>query len=241
MFADGAAPGHAARCAVALVALLTAALAGCAPFENDWSTLHPAGSVAQSVSLLWWVMCVGALLLWAGVAGAFVWLARERGQPLHTTGEGRWLFWGAVVLPALVLVPLVAYGLVVGERVIRAQGFAGEPLHVNATARQWAWQFDYPDIQPGVAHTTLYLPAGRPIRFEIRSEDVIHSLWIPRLGGKLDAIPGRTNVMVLDARAPGRYGGQCAEFCGTGHTAMRFEVVVEPEADFLARLTQARP
>ena len=80
------------------------------------------------------------------------------------------------------------------------------------------------------------LPAGMPVDLVITSGDVIHSFWIPRLAGKMDAIPGRVNVLRVQADTPGPYAGECAEFCGTGHAGMRFEVVVHPAADFAAVL-----
>jgi len=75
-----------------------------------------------------------------------------------------------------------------------------------------------------------------PVDLVITSGDVIHSFWIPRLAGKMDAIPGRVNVLRVQADTPGPYAGECAEFCGTGHAGMRFEVVVHPAADFAAVL-----
>ncbi|MGY6634859.1 MAG: hypothetical protein ACXIU8_14120 [Alkalilacustris sp.] len=85
----------------------------------------------------------------------------------------------------------------------------------------------------------LILPAGRPVDMRITSGDVIHSFWVPRLGGKMDAIPGRANVIRVKAHAPGLLIGQCAEFCGLGHAAMRFEVEVVAEADRNAALRAA--
>ena len=73
----------------------------------------------------------------------------------------------------------------------------------------------------------------------VTSRDVIHSFWIPRLAGKIDAIPGHANVLRIQADAPGRFEGLCAEFCGVGHPGMRFQVVAHPAADFPAALAQA--
>lgn len=81
----------------------------------------------------------------------------------------------------------------------------------------------------------MHVPAGRPIHVTVTAADVIHSFWVPRLGGKIDAIPGHTNTVRLQADAPGRYHGVCAEFCGTGHTDMALVLVAHDEAG----LTQA--
>ena len=85
----------------------------------------------------------------------------------------------------------------------------------------------------------MLLPAGTPVDIVVTSRDVIHAFWIPRLAGKIDVIPGRVNVLRIQADAPGRYEGRCAEFCGVGHAGMQFEVVVHPAADFAAALAQA--
>ena len=84
----------------------------------------------------------------------------------------------------------------------------------------------------------VHIPAGREIEFVVTSTDVIHSFWIPRLGGKIDAIPGHFNTISLSADRPGRYGGVCAEFCGEGHGIMQFEVEAHPSQDYDAILAR---
>ncbi|GGX07361.1 QoxB, Quinol oxidase subunit II [Pigmentiphaga litoralis] len=82
------------------------------------------------------------------------------------------------------------------------------------------------------AQAIIHIPAGEPVDFHITSRDVIHSFWIPRLGGKMDAIPGRVNILRLQADAPGIYRGVCAEFCGVGHALMPFEVHAHDASEF---------
>ena len=124
---------------------------------------------------------------------------------------------------------------VLGERLVARPGSA-EPLRLEAEGRQWQWTFRYPEAGGLVTVDTLHIPAGREIAFTVTSADVIHSFWVPRLGGKIDAVPGHRNTIRLRADRPGRYGGACAEFCGIGHTAMRFTVVAHPAADYDAAL-----
>ncbi|WP_415639363.1 cytochrome c oxidase subunit II, partial [Paracoccus nototheniae] len=102
----------------------------------------------------------------------------------------------------------------------------GTPL-VQAEAQQWGWRFVQPgpDGAPVETEGVLYVPAGQPFDVAITAQDVIHSFWVPQLGGKMDAIPGHRNLHRLTADRPGIYEGLCAEFCGLGHSAMRFTVV----------------
>ena len=178
-------------------------------------------------------MLAGSILLFALVMGLFAlaWLRPGFGRAL---APQRWVLLGGLALPAVVLVPLVAYALVAGERLLPLPG--GSPPRIEVHAERWRWTFHYPDHGGAASVGVLHLPAGMPVDLVITSGDVIHSLWIPRLAGKMDAIPGRVNVLRLQADTPGHYAAECAEFCGVGHAGMRFEVVVHPAAEFAAAL-----
>ncbi len=108
---------------------------------------------------------------------------------------------------------------------------------VTATGYQWWFKFDYPAEQidgVGTLSTAneLVIPAGRPVRVNLRTVDVIHSFWVPKLAGKVDMIPNRGNFLWLQADEPGYFWGQCAEFCGESHAVMRFRVIALGEEDF---------
>jgi len=212
-----------------------ALLAGCA---GPLSTLDAAGPAAAAIARMWWVMLAGSMVLFTLVMALFAmswWRPGwSRAMPLQ-----RWVVLGGLALPAVVLVPLVAYALVTGERLMPLPGIS--PPRIEVHAERWRWTFRYPDHGGAVSEGVLHLPAGRPVDLVITSSDLIHSLWIPRLGGKMDAIPGHVNVLRLQADTPGQYSGQCAEFCGVGHTIMRFDVVVHPAADFAAALARPGP
>jgi cytochrome c oxidase subunit II len=145
-----------------------------------------------------------------------------------------WLVLGGLVLPTIVLGPLLVFALISGERLLPS--FPAGRLQIEADARQWSWTFRYPDNGGAQTIGILHLPAGIPVKIIVTSEDVIHAFWIPRLAGKIDAVPGHANVLRIEADHPGRYQGLCNEFCGTGHTGMRFDVVVHPAAEFTAAL-----
>jgi cytochrome c oxidase subunit 2 len=110
---------------------------------------------------------------------------------------------------------------------------------VTARGLQWWFQFEYPMEQiDGVGQlitgNELVIPAGRPVRINLRTNDVIHSFWVPKLGGKVDMIPNRGNHLWLQADEPGYFWGQCAEFCGESHAVMRFRVIALAADDFAA-------
>jgi cytochrome c oxidase subunit 2 len=165
---------------------------------------------------------------------ALLWLAFRR-RTLARIPERTWLVQGGLVLPAIVLAPLAAAAFALGERLFAPPGPA--PLTVEAHGRMWQWEFAYPHSAPGLRTLhVLHIPAGRPVEIALHSDDVIHSFWVPRLAGKLDAIPGRANRLRLQAAEPGIYHGLCAEFCGLLHTAMGFAVIAHPPGDYAAIL-----
>lgn len=104
-------------------------------------------------------------------------------------------------------------------------------MQINIVGHQWWWEFEYPE-QGFITGNELHIPVGEPIKVEISSVDVIHSFWVPRLGGKMDAIPGQTNITWLQANEPGEYQGICAELCGAQHAKMTFLVVAQPREEF---------
>jgi cytochrome c oxidase subunit 2 len=211
------------------------ALAGC---TGPFSTLEPGGPAAARIAELWWVMLTGAAALFALVmlllAVAFMRPEAGRGMP-----ERVWLVGFGLALPGVVLLPLTVYGLVRGEMLF-ATGSEGV-IEANALARQWEWVFTYPrpDGPPVRSFNTLHIPAGRPVQLTITSADVVHSFWIPRLAGKMDAIPGHLNVLQVVADEPGIYRGRCAEFCGLAHTEMQISIHAHASVEEFERVVAA--
>ena len=209
------------------------ALAGCGLLDSPATTLAPRSDFAWIshrifLQILRWdtaiFLVVQALLLIA------VFRFRERDPetiPPQVRGSFKLeLVW--TVLPAVILI-FIAFPTVAA--IFRTQAAPPkDALRVKVIGHQWWWEFQYPDL--GIATATdLHLPAGRPVSLEIAGADVIHSFWVPGLGGKRDAIPGSLTRIVLTADTPGEYYGQCAEFCGASHANMRHLAVVDtPEA-----------
>lgn len=180
----------------------------------------------------------GSCVLFALVLGLLlVSLTRPRAlariKPMH------WIIGGGLVLPVPVLTGLLVSAMILGERLLPLPG-ADAPMRIEARASQWQWRFAYPDIDGAAETEVLHLPAGQNVDIVVTAADVIHSFWIPRLGGKIDAIPGRENVIRISADKPGIYRGICAEYCGEGHDRMDFVAEAHDPEDFALALEAAR-
>ncbi|WP_303904588.1 cytochrome c oxidase subunit II [Thiohalomonas denitrificans] len=135
---------------------------------------------------------------------------------------GRWfILGGGVLFPVVILTALLIYGFEIDYPLFRGES---EPMNIEVTGHQWWWEVRYPGGGGAevVTANEIHIPVGRTVRINVRSADVIHSFWVPRLGGKQDAIPGHENSLDLHADQPGAFRGQCAEFCGAQHAHMAF-------------------
>jgi cytochrome c oxidase subunit II len=235
--------GHFSWCSLAGVANATlkrgrwfllvagmAALAGCA---GPLSTLDPAGPAAGSIAWLWWVMLAGAAVLALLVFGLLAFVCFKPGEGARIRGT-HWIVYGGLVMPVIVLTALVGYALFAGERLLAHPN--PDVPRVAAQGEMWVWRFSYPDSPDAAETDVLHIPAGQPVDVVVTSTDVIHSFWVPRLAGKIDAVPGHENVVRIEADRPGTYNGVCAEFCGMGHTDMRFVVMAHDPAEYEAAL-----
>ncbi len=206
--------------------------------SGNLSALDPAGPAAEAIALLWWVMLIASVVLLALVMTLFLLTLLRPGFGSSVPAR-RWIVLGGLVLPLPLLTVLVLYSFVQGEALL---GNAGEttPMRIDALGRQWIWEFSYVDL-PEVAPSAgvLHIPAGRPVDIHVTSADVVHGFWIPRLGGKIDAIPGHTTTIRLFANHKGVFGGVCAEYCGRGHAAMTFVVHAHDPDDYIAVMRMA--
>lgn len=222
----------ATRLAVAAGAGLPAA--GCA-FDG---ALAPRGQGAADVASLWWVMLAMATCVYVVTIGLLLAasLRRRRGEPGEARVsriDRRFIVGGGILLPSAVLLPL----LVLNVQVLASQP-AAQTLEIEVVANQFWWEIRYPGAGLVTANQ-IHLPVGEDVVLRLRSDDVVHSFWVPQLAGKRDLVPGRENTLTLRADEPGVYRGQCAEYCGIQHANMALHVVAEPPDDFEAWLEAA--
>jgi cytochrome c oxidase subunit 2 len=203
------------------------------------SVLHHGGSDAAIIGELAWGMIGGATLIFIAVMALLAFSLRRHAHPLGTRA---WVAGAGIVFPIVVLTMLLAWSTWRSAQ-LRPQGSNGA-LAISVTAKMWWWEVRYRDPAGGeiVAANEIHIPAGREVYLGLNADDVIHSLWIPALGGKRDIIPGRVTGLRLRADKPGVYRGQCAEYCGVQHARMALHVIAHAPADFDAWLArQARP
>jgi cytochrome c oxidase subunit II len=192
------------------------------------------------------IFTVAIFLLVEGLLVAFIWKYRRRkrprfedGAPIHGATRLE-LAWTAGPVIVLFIIAVFVFAELPGIQNIPTATAGQEQLEIKVTGQQFYWSYQYPNGV--VAVDTMRAPAGVPVKLDVTSpdSDVIHSWWIPALGGKIDAIPGRTNYTWFQADEPGTYKGQCAELCGLQHAHMLASVEVMPQADFSAWLEQRR-
>lgn len=226
---------------VALGSILFA-LAGC---SSPASMLEPSGPAAAQIANLWWVYLILGVLVWVIVL-ALILVAlfhiRRPDEPSPETssrfGGDTPIILGGVALPAVVLVALFLFTIGTLRALPTVQP---NTLNIEVTGLQWWWRVHYPDGRVTTANE-IHIPVGRTVQLLLNSDDVIHSFWVPRLHGKVDMIPGKTNTLVLQADTLGEYVGECAEFCGTQHARMHLRLIAMPPDEFDAWLdAQSRP
>lgn len=207
------------------------------------AVLDPAGPYSEPVTLLAWVLLVGGSVILAIVLAA-LWIALRGSPRLKNRLGGEKAIWIlGFAFPSVVLTALLMWGLLLTGSLSAARVPEGA-MRVKIIGEMWWWRVHYQD---GRGRETLrdanelHIPVGQPVLLELEAADVIHSFWVPRLGGKMDMIPGRTNRLLIEADAPGVYKGLCAEYCGGPHALMGFVVVAHSSADFARWRASRRP
>ena len=222
-----------------LVSVAVLVTAGVAAAANGGFTPEYAHSPnAQRISTAYYLILgfTGAIFVLVETAlVVFIWKYRSRGRPRtaegpqvhgHTRLE---LIWTVIPVVILAVIGIFVFYELPGISDVPAAS-AGDRVNITVEGHQLYWQFDYPNGARSIGD--LHVPVDKVVYLTIVSPDVNHSWWIPQLGGKTDAIPGKTNHTWFKANRPGTYIGQCAEFCGTFHEAMRARVVATTASEY---------
>lgn len=212
-------------------------LAAC---DGPQSALEPAGRAAELIANLFWWMTAGAVLAWITVIALALYAVRVPPESHSQRRADLLIIGGGAVVPTIVIAVLVIYGLA-PIPVLLAPAPEGS-LKVTVSGEQWWWRVQYHAAGGDVVvlANEIRLPVGEPVEFRLESPDVIHSFWIPSLGGKIDMIPGRVTRLSLTPTKTGVFRGVCAEYCGTAHALMSFYVVVAEKEAFNRWLTSQR-
>jgi cytochrome c oxidase subunit 2 len=220
-----------------------------APLQD---ALQPAGIQAQKILDLWHLTLGLCSLVFVAILAAFLYAiwhaprANEQTAPdtssLSTSepASKQKVLW-AVVASAILLFALLIADILTDRAL--AQLPLDNGIHIELTSHRWWWEARYGVDTPSQIFITaneLHIPVGTPVLLTLKSDDVIHSFWVPNLHGKKDMIPGRTATIKFRADKPGIYRGQCAEFCGYQHTKMALLVIAEPPEQYEAWAEQQR-
>jgi cytochrome c oxidase subunit II len=220
--------------ALALLVFVALALVGCAEQAPQDYLNHPIGETAKDADRLWDIVFAIAVVMFVVVEGVLVLAVlkfrRKPGREAAQFHGNTKLEIALTLIPALLLaglaVPMVSTLFAAAEEQPNA-------LEITVVGKQFWWQYEY--MESGVMTANeLHIPTGTPVKLIIEGDpnDVIHSYWAPRLFGKQDVVPGRTNIINMEAPRPGTYLGQCTEYCGLSHANMRLRVIAQSPEDF---------
>jgi cytochrome c oxidase subunit II len=229
---------------LAALLLATAALVAAAPAlagNGGFAPVKPESPNAEAIATTFWVILAFTGFIFVLVEGALIYFVikyRRRGRPVEAEGpqirghDRLEIAWTVAPVIILAIIGTVVFWKLPEIKDVPSAEAAGERLEVLVEGRQFYWNFEYPNGV--IAVDRLRVPVNRVVRLEVTAptHDVIHSWWVPSLGGKIDAIPGIVNETWFQAERTGLYRGQCAELCGVQHAAMLNAVEVLPEEEF---------
>jgi cytochrome c oxidase subunit 2 len=222
-----------------LSALLIFTVSGCTPDMESFQTVTDRG---DKVAWLLNLSFILSFIVMAIVFGVLIYAMFKFRNRVPSEREGNTkleIFWTAT--PAVLLAVLFVLSTQAMNAISKDNGDKPGALVVEVTGNQWWWSYTYPSLGITTANE-VHVPIDTPIKFELKSNDVIHSFWVPQLGWKMDTIPGRTVNMNFTVNSAGNFDGTCTEFCGAEHAWMRIKVVASPVADFNTwAAAQAKP
>jgi len=237
------------RARLAPLIAVTFAVAGCGSKQN---ALDAHSRAAKGIESLWWNMFIGCSLAFAVVAIILLasWFRRRRAGVPHVRDGDKAAFGVVIalgiVVPILTIAALFFFAnifLIRDTTVPSANAAPSEKprLVIRVIAHQYWWEARYPGTN-AVTANEIHIPVRTPVLLRLHTGDVIHSFWVPQLNKKQDTLPEQTTELLLYADAPGRYRGQCAEFCGLQHAHMGMYVFAQTRSQFRAWLAhEAKP
>jgi cytochrome c oxidase subunit 2 len=222
---------------VGILLFLVPSRVGAGEDVNNLSVLDTVSPPANSIRSFFYLALaiVGAIfVLYEGVLFFFV--VRYRKRPEQDDSEPPQVYGSKPIEVAWTVLPLLivfVLFLITVRNVseIRKSQVPPGAMKVTVVGHQWWWEYRYDD-HGVITANEMHVPVGRPVYLELRSADVIHDFWAPRLTAKADVIPGKTNHTWFQADAAGEFGGQCAEFCGAQHANMMIRIVAQSPAEF---------
>ena len=219
---------------LALTVLGALSLTSCADNAPLDYLNHPEGPAAVKADQLWNTTFLIAAIIFFLVEGLLIFaIIKFRERPGREAAQFHGNTKVEVALTAVPALILVFLAIPTVRTIFELAERPPDAMDVTVTARQFWWEFEYPDNDVITANV-LHIPVNKPVYLTLLGEDVIHSFWIPRLAGKQDVIPGRENHLTIEAPHAGVYYGQCTEYCGLSHANMRIRVIADEPADFQA-------
>jgi cytochrome c oxidase subunit 2 len=229
---------------IALLLFLGMALGGCARAPTFLHTFGYRGDHEASLGRVLLIIAAAVVVAVGALVLAAIYRRRGAGTEVMRGGGGLpWIVVGGVIVPSIILVGVLF--LAMSTLAADATPPTKPAFTIQVTGHRWWWEVRYPGDSPGdlvITANEIHIPAGRPVRLELTTADVIHSFWIPQLAGKTDLIPGQRNVTWIEADSAGTYWGHCGEYCGLQHANMLLFVTAEPADRFSRWLEgQRRP
>jgi cytochrome c oxidase subunit 2 len=209
--------------------------------EPTFPVFAPVSPQAESIRNLFvevLIICGGVFAVVSVLICIALWRFRDRSAlPTQTFGDRRKeIYWLAGPVVIVLWIGAIAVKLILTLNAMPPHYAGIDPrgdgvVDVVVTGHQWWWEVEYPGLSI-VSANEIHVPIGKKLRVEVRSDDVIHCFWVPQVARKIDAIPGQENYIWLEANEPGVYQGRCAEFCGTQHAWMNFQVIAHAPEDY---------
>ena len=214
------------------------------PWPND-----PLGPQARSAADIYWIMFIAAVIVLVIVDGTLLYSGLKfRERPGHVAKQFHGHNFLELVWTVIPTFMVISFSVLSFQKLTVMNDMSNPGMTIDVQGQQWTWVFNYPKedrfkLSDGSylqGAEELHIPANTKVLLKLSSKDVIHSFWVPNIGGKKDAVPGRATELWIQADKPGTYKGQCFEFCGTGHADMLITLVVHPQNDYATWITDAR-